>query len=93
MILSNACARCSCVELFLRTLTIPNLFRKGHSIRFLCPGWSEYGLKLDLDHTPDIELGILFIQSHELLIRTESTPAVLSAELLKHCLQFIIWRV
>jgi len=46
MISSNACAHCSHIELFLRTLMIPNLFRKEHSVRFLCPDGQNMGWKL-----------------------------------------------
>ena len=86
-------ARSSGVEMFLRTLTIPNLFRKVDSVRFLYMRSSGPWLEVRMAHAPYVELRKLFVQSYQLLIGTETTPILLSAELFKRSLQLIVWGV
>lgn len=79
--------------MFLRTLTIPSLFRKVLNVHFLqyVPKGPKYQdvfivfwkYTLCMENIPYIKLGELLIQSDQLFIATETTPVLLSTELFK----------
>lgn len=93
LISSNAWARSSGVDVFLRTLTIPSLFRNVVNVRFLCAKSLGCHVEVYVEDIPYIKLRELFIQSYKLLIATETAPILLSTELFKCSSQLVVRRV